>query len=570
MRATFSTVLLVAVLGGATTLSLFGSGCGSDGGASQFDAGDDATTDALGDGGTPDDVIGINESGPLGPFPDFPATPIIDAPDGGVAAPGNAPTLFGAPTQGAQTGGPCLIEPEIGSLYPNNWLRPRFKWIAAGGENLFELRLHVANQTSDLVVYTASTDWTMPKAMWDALRRHSADVDMTLSVRGGVLAGTMLTGEALGSTGGIGIAPVDAPGTIVYWTTSGGSSLKGFSVGDETVGPVLTPTQVQEKSTTCIGCHTSTPDGKYVGFSTIDNSWANAIASIEMGTVGAAPMFLGAGGKVAIERQEIGIGSFSKAHWAAGDRVEVVQHDPGGGAVLEWIDLEAANAATASGVIARNGDARQAGAPTWSHDGNTIVYVSTNHVCTGRLGDCVGGPGDNGAVSDLYSVPYNSRAGGTATAIPGASDPNLAEYYPVFSPDDRLLAFNRIANDLLVYNAPTAEVFVVPSAGGTATRIVANDPPACSGKTSPGVTNSWPKWAPSVAESKGRTYYWVVFSSTRSPAGNPQLYVSPVVVDAMGKVTTYHALYLWNQPAGENNHTPAWDFFKIPPPPPPK
>src|SRR5580700_6575802 len=78
---------------------------------------------------------------------DFPSTPVLDTPDGGVAAPSNAMQLFGSPSQGAQSGGPCLIEPEVGSLYPKNWLRPRFRWVAGGGENLFELRLHVANQT---------------------------------------------------------------------------------------------------------------------------------------------------------------------------------------------------------------------------------------------------------------------------------------------------------------------------------------------------------------------------------------------------------------------------------------
>ena len=48
--------------------------------------------------------------------------------------------------------------------------------------------------------------------------------------------------------------------------------------------------------------------------------------------------------------------------------------------------------------------------------------------------------------------------------------------------------------------------------------------------------------------------------------GNPQLYITGVVVDGT-TVQTYGALYLWNQPADENNHTPAWDFFMIPPPP---
>jgi hypothetical protein len=34
--------------------------------------------------------------------------------------------------------------------------------------------------------------------------------------------------------------------------------------------------------------------------------------------------------------------------------------------------------------------------------------------------------------------------------------------------------------------------------------------------------------------------------------------MAPVLVDGEGKITTYPALYLWNQPQGEANHTPAW------------
>ena len=30
-------------------------------------------------------------------------------------------------------------------------------------------------------------------------------------------------------------------------------------------------------------------------------------------------------------------------------------------------------------------------------------------------------------------------------------------------------------------------------------------------------------------------------------------------------IVTYPAIYLWNQPPDEDNHTPAWDVFQIPP-----
>jgi len=136
---------------------------------------------------------------------------------------------------------------------------------------------------------------------------------------------------------------------------------------------------------------------------------------------------------------------------------------------------------------------------------------------------------DPGSLADLYTVPFNNRAGGNITPVAGASDPSVQEYYPAFSPDDAMIAFNRIPNDKNMYNQPLSEVWIVPSSGGTATRLAANDPPGCSGKVSPGVTNSWAKWAPDMSSaSGGRTFYWIVFSSTR--AGTlPQLYVTPGV-----------------------------------------
>jgi hypothetical protein len=172
---------------------------------------------------------------------------------------------------------------------------------------------------------------------------------------------------------------------------------------------------------------------------------------------------------------------------------------------------------------------------------------------------------------DLYSMPYGGRAGGSQRAIPGASDPNVEEHYPSFSPDDAFLVYNGLPQGQTTYNNPSDELYVIPATGGTSKRLAANDPPACSGEHSPGVTNSWAKWAPSAetVPALGKTYYWVVFSSTRYPGNVPQLFITAIVADAQGSLTTYGSLYLWNQPAQEHNHTPAWDVFQIPPRPPP-
>jgi len=483
------------------------------------------------------------------PWYDFPAAPIVD-----VGVPPDAPTLFAA--AGAASGGPCLLEPELGALVPRNWLRPRFNLVPVGPQNLFEIRIHAADEANDLVVYTASRLWTLPPDLWQKLAAHVVDAPITVSVRGAVWNGQQLTTPpALGSQGTFTIAPADASGAIVYWTTSGGTSLKGFAVGDETVHPVLTT--AQSGATECIGCHSSTPDGMFVAFSAYDVASGDRNRRVDLRSIdgAAAPSFLTATAAGLLARVDQNAPSFSAAHWAPGDRIALTMYQPRTGAPTEiiWTDLEASSAQQNAGwgIVARSGDTRSAASATFSNDGNTIAYVSA-------LG--VDQSGTAHGEGDLWTVPYAGGAGGVATPVGGATNANFNEYYPDFSPDDRLLAFNRAAGGS--YDNPNAEVFVAPTTGGSATRLAANDPNVCLGTHSPGVTNSWPKWAPAVTTVGTRTYYWLTFASRRGAGAVPQLYVSGVVVDGTS-VTTYPAVYLWNQPADQNNHTPAWDEFDI-------
>ncbi len=552
MRSTIAVAISVA------TLSL--TSCG-DAPGSVFDG-----SAPTGDGGDSFD------GGLSGMYSDF-GDPIFTG-----TAPSSSQGLFGGAAE-VQGGGPCLVEPEINSLYPHNWLRPRFRWTASGAENLFELRVHAPNQSKDLLVYTTDTSWTMPKTMWDLVRNHSNDMQWSLTIRGGTYDGATLGNVASGSTGPLGVAPVDAPGSIVYWFTNGYTGtlgLNGFSVGDETVVSALAPSQIQGQSVQCVGCHVGTPDGNAVVISVSPTAngqnatWGNVLADINTGDGGApgsVPSYEGSGGVQSLLQGPLGMASISKAHWQTGDRLVIASDNPD----LQWIDVEATNPGSARGTIARVGSAAAgpiAGAPSFSHDGKTIVYTATNHAVDGRLGGYVFDADDPGSLADLYTVPFNARAGGTIAPVQGASDPLYQEYYPAFAPDDSMIAFNRVANDKNMYNQPNAEIFIVPAGGGVATRLEANDPPACSGKTSPGVTNSWPKWSPSVDTTpNGRTFYWLVFSSTR--VGTlPQLFITPVIVEN-GAVHTFAALYLWNQPDTTGNHTPAWEYFKVPPPSPP-
>jgi hypothetical protein len=512
-----------------------------------------------GAGGAGGELFG-GMGGSMGPFLDFPAEPLVEA-----GAPAEGPALFGDPGAGAPSGGPCVTDPQDGALLPRNWLRPRFAWTPAGGQNLYELRVHAESQVHDLVVYTSATEWTMPAAMWAGLREHSSDEPLEVTLRAGVYDGATLSELAASPAQTLTIAPAEAAGSIVYWTTSSGSALKGFLVGDEDVVTVLEPAQVDMPTTpgaevTCVGCHTSTPDGKLASF-VAQAPWSNVLASVESATAGDAPAFLGAGAQAFLTSEvELGIHAYSGAHWQDGDRVMITPRGQLAASELVWVDLEATSPGEgqAFGVLARTGDPLGAGAPAWSHDGERIVYVSTDAQYTGRL---------DWGVADLWQVPYAGGLGGAATPLPGLSDPSVLEFYPALSSDDSLVALNRLPAGELMYDNPETEIWVAPSTGGSPIRLSANDPPECTGQVSPGITNSWPKWAPEASTVGGRTYYWLIFSSRRG-GGNPQLFLAPLVLEG-GQLTSYPALYLWNQPPGENNHTPAWDVFQIPPVPPP-
>jgi hypothetical protein len=512
---------------------------------------------------------------PLGPdlpppITDFPADPILN----GANLPANVPDLF-ANTQQRTSGPPCIVSPEPNTLVPRNWLRPRFEFYVPAQENTFEIILTVAAFAHPLRIYTAGDPthawhnqdqtYALPGNLWDELRASVTDQPITVQVRAMTLTtnGTVQLQPSPPSTSTFTIAPVDAPGKIVYWSLSsaGLGSLKGFGIGEEGVASVLVPGQVQASDPTvddCIGCHSATPDGFGVGMvlapsNNAGDAFFESLADIRTATLGMTPSYLDPGALATLRQLKGGTPTYSLSHWLDGDYISLTSSDNGS---LTWVQLDSP---TAQGTLARTGDPSSAATePTFSHDGNTVVYVSGSSIYDGRLAN---GP------ADLYSIPYNNRQGGAATPVAGASSPDNTEYYPAFSPDDAYLAFSSFAGNGNSYSNNQSEVFVVPSGGGTAIRPAANDVPAClnnAGLRSPGLGNDWAKWSPHAVSANGKTYYWLTFSSSRS--GQAQLFVTGLVLQA-GTMTTYPAVYLWNQPSDESNHTPCWDDWQIPPVP---
>lgn len=566
---------------------------------------------------------------------DLPAAPVMDT-SGSTPVPANAATLFGAATNMGSSG-PCVFEPQLaqgsdpGTLFPANWLRPRFRFQPLAGENLWEIRVHADIEANDFVAYTTATSYSLPRQVWLALSNNVVLKPITVTIRG---LNSATPGTPSGTRGTFQVAPVYAGGAMVYWASTtaevgpANSKLVGFRVGDESVIDALTIPQVTRKIIAfdaqdlrgpekppqgvvrCIGCHTSTPDGKSVGF-TDTWPWNGLLASVEGSTAGQQPAYVSAGAATLLNQPFLGMLTFSKGQWADGKHIVVSGYtdrqttvgfslpmDPVKPSTLAWFNLDTTatipwtvsmpgptNAAvvatekTAWGRLALTGETASAISPAFSHDGKNVFYTSATKEQDGRIG--------NGNTDvNIHVVPFNDGLGGAVTPLAGASQPGVAEYYPNLSADDRLVAFNRLAplDGKDIYYRPEGEINVIPAAGGIAKRLAANDPPACGMEKSPGVLNSWGKWSPGVKTQDGKVYYWLIFSSARAYPGqfqipkavsedhrSSQLYMTAVVEDsATHELTTYDAVYLWNQDPATTNLTPAWDEFEIPQVPPPK
>ena len=551
---------------------------------------------------------------------DFPAAPIND-PKSPSAIPGNPGSQFSGDPSGA---GPCVTEPEDGALFPFNWTRPRIKW--TGTSSLVQITVHADIEANDLVVYTTADNWIMDKTIWDGLRTHVHESDISVTVRA---AGGGATTVKLQ------IASASAAGSIVYWAADPGSYwnqnvdtqndatsiLRGFTVSEEGVVDALILSKVQQqgramsanvRKPTCIGCHSATPDTEFVAF--VDNwPWGSVIAGVKSDNEGAQLPNLSVGGLAALNKPWAGPATFSTQNWQTGKRIMVTtsagssettpwSNDTATPAKLVWYNLDSPAPPTLTslgpdqqpiaqltagnyGIIDRGADdARGVAFATGSHDGNNIIYSSTN-------GGCKDGRLQQGA-TDLFMVPYNGGSGGEAKPVPGASDPKWEEYYASYAPDDSMVLFDRVPSGGVMYANPAAEMFFVPlgsaPGAGTAVRLDANDPVACTGKKSfnaggPGVNNHFPKWAPAAKTYKNRTYYWVIYSSNRAgitPVTGmdgtkreiSQLYLTAISVEG-GTYKTYKSIYLWWQqlPTDKNptvNTTPVWDMITIPPAPP--
>jgi hypothetical protein len=526
------------------------------------------------------------------------------------ADPGPSDTQFGAaPPSTVAACAPQLVYPPDGILVPPNMnvIEVHFT-LGTPANNLFEISF--ANAATNVRVYTKCNGATaavgtklgggcvfeLSQAEWNDVARTNRDGDpVHVTVRGlGCDGGNV----AASSTADLSFAKEDLVGALFYWASmrvtvsgaavnSGGVFKYDFGVRGASADPVLTPdSPANSEQGNCIGCHSVAKDGRKMVFDFDDNDDDDEIGDIF------TDIF-----DLIHQTATFPIIKRGKNVFPAGfhtwnhEATEFLLSDGPGDTATPTGAFRLVSPTGATLGYTKPGTIRGT-TPDWAPNDSEVVFVAPPNMFAAppKAGYWLAkaGPADDlwFAGASLYTAPWDSltsKLGSPTVILASTGTDNY--YYPSYSPDGSLIAFNYASSGPNFHN-PLARIKLI-KAGGAA--VAATDLAKLNGTGS--LTNSWARWSPFVQAYQSGKILWITMSSTRDyglriqnggrqncyPTESPikpafttagvmctraQLWMAAIDLDpaavAAGSDVSHPAFWLPFQDTTTNNHLAQW------------
>jgi len=382
---------------------------------------------------------------------------------------------------GKQSGKVTVHYPPPSVLVPPNLGQIEVQFTAPPAAKLYLLEF--IGSKAVVRIYTTNKNYTLTLDQWRGLGMTSAGTDVRLRVlatkyTAGVGVSAVSTAQLLR------IAEAPVIGGLYYWVVDKHvigqkpkyGSIYRYDFENPKVKADAYYTYKEAKD--CVGCHTVSRGGKYIGFTLSGGNGDGAIFNVEQRTA----LF------------DTRKGYKADLHTFNPDGTEVIVVNQGkltrrettSGKLLEVIP-------TGSGMATH---------PDWGPKGNKLLLVKT-----AKKDYFAGGFKDdvhfrNGSI---YVMERSSGKWGAPKLLVKSTN-GVNFYYPSFSPNGDWIVFNRSTGDS--YSDEDANVYIVKPNGKGAR--------ALGRVNGTKISNSWPRWSPKVEKYKNTTLYWLTFSSVRN------------------------------------------------------
>jgi hypothetical protein len=275
--------------------------------------------------------------------------------------------------------------------------------------------------------------------------------------------------------GGVVQLPPQVGNNLYFWQSEGAQMGDIMRYSLQNMGAAPQPFWGTSTNHGCVGCHTVSPDGRYVALS-VAPTFTSTLPAFHLAIIDTTTYV------------EHVLPFTSEETMVVSWRPDVNTNPPYQFAYEDDGTIMIGSLSTMIGPL--HGADTQGyyhKMPSWGPNGKIAFARSQTPVCLGGFGSCLG----LDVESDIMTV---DEAGGSPVAVVGASGNHQLNYYPTFSPSGDWIAYT-VSRGMApgvqfqgTYAAPDAQIRIVKS--DQSGRVLTL--PRANGGTMP---NSWPSWS---------------------------------------------------------------------------